>query len=155
MVIYAGKQTKIYLNQGNRHLKYSVMERKLNYLLLANVALILIVAGIMTSQLNRFLQTATTKYTYLYPDQVSLSKITGEGYASYYILLNSFVPIAIIVTIEFTKMVYTSYLHYDIDMTVFDEQTGEIKSCSVQNMTLHEELGQINYILCDKTGTLT
>ena len=55
MVIYAGKQTKIYLNQGNRHLKYSVMERKLNYLLFGNVVLILVVAGIMTSQLNRFL----------------------------------------------------------------------------------------------------
>ena len=67
MVIYAGKQTKIYLNQGKIHLKQSVMERKLNYILFGNVVLILVVAGIMTSQLNRFLQTATTKYTYLYP----------------------------------------------------------------------------------------
>lgn len=52
-------------------------------------------------------------------------------------------------------MIYTSYLHYDSEMMVFDEFSGELKNCNVQNMTLHEELGQINYMLCDKTGTLT
>ena len=62
---------------------------------------------------------------------MSISKITGEGYASYYILLQLFVPLAIIVTLELTKMIYSLYLHYDIDMTVFDEQKGELKSCSV------------------------
>ena len=62
---------------------------------------------------------------------MSISKITGEGYASYYILLQLFVPLAIIVTLELTKMIYSLYLHYDIDMTVLDEQKGELKSCSV------------------------
>ena len=31
----------------------------------------------------------------------------------------------------------------------------ELKSCQVQNYSLHEDLGQIDYLFCDKTGTLT
>jgi P-type E1-E2 ATPase len=31
----------------------------------------------------------------------------------------------------------------------------EVKSCKVRNMNMIEELGEIEYLFCDKTGTLT
>ena len=39
------------------------------------------------------------------------------------------------------------------DAQMFDEETGA--SAKVSSLTLHEELGAIDYIFADKTGTLT
>lgn len=38
-------------------------------------------------------------------------------------------------------------------MHMFDQETG--KAARVSSLTLHEELGTIDYIFADKTGTLT
>ena len=31
----------------------------------------------------------------------------------------------------------------------------EERGCQTQNYSVHEDLGQIDYLFCDKTGTLT
>ena len=43
----------------------------------------------------------------------------------------------------------------DGEMTSIDYSTGDIVTSKVQSMQLPEELGTINHIFCDKTGTLT
>ena len=40
-------------------------------------------------------------------------------------------------------------------MTVFDSDKKAIVACSVKNFNLHEDLAQLDYMFCDKTGTLT
>ncbi len=40
-------------------------------------------------------------------------------------------------------------------MTVFDEDKRDLVACSVKNFNLHEDLAQLDYMFCDKTGTLT
>lgn len=40
-------------------------------------------------------------------------------------------------------------------MTIFDEDKRDLVSCQVKNSNLHEDLAQIDYMFCDKTGTLT
>ena len=40
-------------------------------------------------------------------------------------------------------------------MAVPDFLLKEVKSCKVRNMNMIEELGEIEYLFCDKTGTLT
>ncbi|MFO0117335.1 MAG: hypothetical protein ACK521_06875 [bacterium] len=40
-------------------------------------------------------------------------------------------------------------------MTYPDFFIRDIKRCEVRNIKMIEELGQIDYLFCDKTGTLT
>ena len=36
-----------------------------------------------------------------------------------------------------------------------DYELGNIKQCKVRNMNMIEEMAEIEYVFCDKTGTLT
>lgn len=68
-----------------------------------------------------------------------------SAYASFYLLNNSFIPLDLVVLIDMAKILYTVYL--ESDMSTFGLQ--------VKNMSLHEDLAQVEYLFCDKTGTLT
>ena len=63
---------------------------------------------------------------------------------------SGFVPISLLVTLEMVKVFQGIVMRNDPKMTSRDD----IKT-SVQSSNLNEELGQINYVFSDKTGTLT
>jgi P-type E1-E2 ATPase len=54
-----------------------------------------------------------------------------------------------------SKVHYTYLIEYDADMHLEDHFIKDVRGCSVQNLSIHEELGQVHYIFSDKTGTLT
>ena len=49
------------------------------------------------------------------------------------------------------KIWYTGFIEHDVSL--YNVEAG--KSLDVQNLSMHEEMGQIQYLFCDKTGTLT
>jgi phospholipid-translocating ATPase len=46
-------------------------------------------------------------------------------------------------------------IEYDERMFYKDSETGKIHKHQVLNTLIHEDLGRVQYILTDKTGTLT
>lgn len=63
----------------------------------------------------------------------------------------NFVPISLIVTLEIVKYWQGMFMSWDVDM--FDvDQSFAMKA---HTTSINEELGQIEYIFSDKTGTLT
>jgi phospholipid-translocating ATPase len=72
-------------------------------------------------------------------------------FLSYVITLSTVVPISLYVSIEFVRLLQSKWIDWDIKM--FDE-TNNV-SAQARTTTLNEELGQIEYIFSDKTGTLT
>ena len=85
--------------------------------------------------------------TISYPPIIEGVKSCGQ----YYILLNTLIPISLIVTLEFVKLLQAPFFHSDLEM--YDAESD--KNCLPISLTLHEELGAIDYIFADKTGTLT
>lgn len=61
------------------------------------------------------------------------------------------IPISLIVSIEIVKMSQSYFI--DNDKFMYSEYRD--KGPSVRSASLNEELGQIQYVFTDKTGTLT
>ena len=59
------------------------------------------------------------------------------------------------ITLEVFKMAYTAFIEGDATMIGENFQDKSPQPCRAQSISLHEELGCINYILSDKTGTIT
>ncbi|EGR27787.1 phospholipid-translocating p-type flippase family protein, putative [Ichthyophthirius multifiliis] len=66
-------------------------------------------------------------------------------FGNWVLIFTNFVPISLLVTLEMVKFIQ------GITMS----QDEKIQYTSVQSSNLNEQLGQINHIFCDKTGTLT
>lgn len=64
------------------------------------------------------------------------------------ILLNQLIPISLYVTLEVVKVVQCLFLNWDLAMYCKKEDTPFL----CRTTTLNEDLGQVEYILSDKTG---
>ena len=59
------------------------------------------------------------------------------------------------IILQVSKLVYTWFIHQDAQMAIPDFIAKDILKCSVLDLDLIGDLGEIEYLLCDKTGTLT
>ena len=70
-------------------------------------------------------------------------------------MLNSMMPLEVECALQLSKLIYAFFVGADGWMAVPDFTLKEIKQCKVRNMNMIEELGEVEYLFCDKTGTLT
>ncbi|XP_008282682.1 probable phospholipid-transporting ATPase VB [Stegastes partitus] len=154
-VVYAGHETKSMLNNNESRYKRSKLERKLNIDVIFCV--ILLFAMCLVGALGHFLwlQALPGVPPYLVAD--SSGHLDGPSLSGFYmfftmiILLQILIPISLYVSIELVKIGQIFFITNDIDL--FDEETDSRMQCKSLNIT--EDLGQIEYIFSDKTGTLT
>ncbi|XP_050447306.1 phospholipid-transporting ATPase ID isoform X6 [Cataglyphis hispanica] len=159
MVIFAGKDTKLMQNSGKTKFKRTSIDRLLNLLIIGIVFFLLslclfcmVGCGIWESLVGRYFQ------TYLPWDSLVPSEpITGATviallvFFSYAIVLNTVVPISLYVSVEVIRFVQSFLINWDEEMYYAPTKTH----AKARTTTLNEELGQIEYIFSDKTGTLT
>ncbi len=73
------------------------------------------------------------------------------NWITFLILFNNFVPISLYVTMEMVRYMQANFINTDEAM--YHEETNTPALSRTSN--LNEDLGQIEYIFSDKTGTLT
>eukprot|EP00351_Strombidinopsis_sp_SopsisLIS2011_P005582 CAMPEP_0116871888 /NCGR_PEP_ID=MMETSP0463-20121206/2429_1 /TAXON_ID=181622 /ORGANISM="Strombidinopsis sp, Strain SopsisLIS2011" /LENGTH=166 /DNA_ID=CAMNT_0004511141 /DNA_START=861 /DNA_END=1361 /DNA_ORIENTATION=+ len=156
LVVYTGAQTKLLLNLGKYQFKFSQNDIRYNQINLFMLCLMLFVAGMLTLGNNSFNKGYYDVYGYIFEgDEDVKSQLTGLSFLSFYLILNMFLPLDLVVAIELAKLFYTPFIEADAFMKEPDYSTGSIIGCSAQSITLHEELGEIDYVFSDKTGTIT
>ncbi|KAJ3324656.1 hypothetical protein HDV06_006549 [Boothiomyces sp. JEL0866] len=70
---------------------------------------------------------------------------------TFIILFNNLIPLSLIVTVEIVKMVLGQFINSDLDLYYELNDTP----ATAKTSSLVEELGQVDFIFSDKTGTLT
>ncbi|XP_050059932.1 phospholipid-transporting ATPase ID isoform X1 [Aphis gossypii] len=159
MVIFAGRDTKLMQNSGKSKFKRTNIDRLLNFLIIGIVLfLFLLCLSCMIGSVIWEYKTGWYFQMYLPWDSlVPSDRIAGSitigtlVFFSYAIVLNTLVPISLYVSVEVVRFVQSFFINWDEKM--YDKQSGT--SAKARTTSLNEELGQIQYIFSDKTGTMT
>jgi len=155
VVVFTGHETKLMRNATATPIKRTAVERQLNMLVLLLVA-ILIILSVISSVGDLIIRIVHGKeLPYLgYAASTSASEKVKQFFSdifTYWVLYSALVPISLFVTIEIVKYWHAILINDDLDMYYDKMDTPAVCRTS----SLVEELGMVEYIFSDKTGTLT
>ncbi|XP_020233201.1 phospholipid-transporting ATPase 3 isoform X2 [Cajanus cajan] len=159
VVIFTGHETKVMMNAMNVPSKRSTLERKLDKLILTLFATLFMMCFIGAIGSAIFVN---KKYFYLHLDSSEKGSAQFNPRNRFLVFLltmftlitlySTIIPISLYVSIEMIKFIQsTQFINKDLCMYHSETNTPALARTS----NLNEELGQVEYIFSDKTGTLT
>ncbi|XP_041438313.1 phospholipid-transporting ATPase VA isoform X2 [Xenopus laevis] len=156
IVIYAGHETKALLNNNGPRYKRSKLERQMNKDVFWCVLILLMMC--------LFSAVGHALWVWQYGEKRPVFDVLGSDgkyvkpflsavylFFTMIIVLQVLIPVSLYVSIEIVKICQVYFIHQDKDL--YDEETDSQLQCRALNIT--EDLGQIQYVFSDKTGTLT
>lgn len=151
LVVFTGHETKLMRNATATPIKTTAVEKMVN-IQIVFLFLILIVLSIVSSA-GALILNSVKSGQLAYLDLGSTNRISQffQNILTFWILYSNLVPISLFVTVELCKFVQAQLISGDLDMYYNVTDTPAVCRTS----SLVEELGQIEYIFSDKTGTLT
>lgn len=154
-MVYVGSDSKIMMNAKKPPKKVSKIMQQMNYMLYTvfgfQFCLIVTYASVSLGWNGQY----SEKSAYL-----NLTGALGAGNAglswlysllTFWVAYSHLIPISLYVIIEMLKLSQAYLIGRDVKM--YDEETKQNALC--RNSDLIEELGQIDFVFSDKTGTLT
>ncbi|KAI8146474.1 hypothetical protein BJV82DRAFT_509807 [Fennellomyces sp. T-0311] len=152
VVVFTGNDTKIMLNQGRTPSKRSKIQKETNPHVIANfvlLAIICIVSSVLDSV--QFNDSGSAPY---FDFGIRGYNASYDGFLTFWvtlILYQNIVPISLYISVEIVKTLVAYFIYSDLDM--YYEKTDT--PCIPKTWNICDDLGQIEYIFSDKTGTLT
>ncbi|XP_023686300.2 phospholipid-transporting ATPase IH isoform X2 [Paramormyrops kingsleyae] len=156
VAIYTGMESKMALNYQSKSQKRSAVEKSMNAFLVVYLCILISKALINTTlkyvwqaDPNRDEPWYNGKTDHERQRHVMIRAFTD--FLAFMVLFNYIIPVSMYVTVEMQKFLGSYFITWDDEM--FDEELGE--GALVNTSDLNEELGQVEYVFTDKTGTLT
>ncbi|KAI5117600.1 hypothetical protein M0805_006713 [Coniferiporia weirii] len=154
LVAFTGPDTKIMMNGGNTPSKRSKIERETNFNVVMNF-IVLILMCLATAIASGVIgnETDTSASFFEQGSDPSSSSVINAivTFASCLIAFQNIVPISLFISIEIVKTIQAYFISQDIDMFYAPYDTA----CVPKTWNISDDLGQIEYVFSDKTGTLT
>ena len=151
IIIYTGMNNKIILNSKNPRMKISKVEMRMNNCLIGIFCfLVICCVGCCISYYYQYKSNESFIINFA-PLDKSLTTECFINFFTYFSLLNTLIPISLIVTIEIIKIIQGIFIQWDTKLYCKSKRNF----CKAKTVSINEELGNVNFIFSDKTGTLT
>uniref|UniRef100_A0A8C8DVH1 Phospholipid-transporting ATPase n=1 Tax=Oryzias sinensis TaxID=183150 RepID=A0A8C8DVH1_9TELE len=156
VAVYTGMETKMALNYQSKSQKRSAVEKSMNAFLVVYLC-ILISKALINTVLKYAWQWSPDRDEPWYNHRTEIERQRHmvirafTDFLAFMVLFNYIIPVSMYVTVEMQKFLGSYFIAWDEEM--FDEELGQ--GAQVNTSDLNEELGQVEYVFTDKTGTLT
>ncbi|KAJ8774916.1 hypothetical protein K2173_019920 [Erythroxylum novogranatense] len=162
VVIFTGHDTKVMQNAVDPPSKRSKIERRMDkiiYVLFSTLILISFIGSLFFGiETRRDISGGRYRRWYLRPDNTKVFYDPQRASLAAFLhlltglmLYGYLIPISLYVSIEIVKVLQSIFINQDQEM-YYEEND---KQAHARTSNLNEELGQVDTVLSDKTGTLT
>uniref|UniRef100_A0A6I8PIA3 Phospholipid-transporting ATPase n=1 Tax=Ornithorhynchus anatinus TaxID=9258 RepID=A0A6I8PIA3_ORNAN len=154
MVLFAGPDTKLMQNSGRTKLKRTSIDRLMNTLVLWIFGFLICLGVFLAIGNSVWERRVGVRFRrFVFGDEEETDSVFSGflTFWSYIIILNTVVPISLYVSVEVLRLGHSHFINWDRKM-YFPAKEAPAEA---RTTTLNEELGQIEYVFSDKTGTLT
>ncbi|XP_011628910.1 phospholipid-transporting ATPase 2 isoform X2 [Amborella trichopoda] len=151
VAVYTGNETKLGMSRGIPEPKLTAVDAMIDKLTGAIFLFQLVVVIVLGIAGNVWKDTEARKKWYVqYPNESPWYEFVVIP-LRFELLCSIMIPISIKVSLDLVKSLYAKFIDWDEEM--YDPDSGT--HAHATNTGISEDLGQVEYILTDKTGTLT
>ena len=155
IVVYTGHNCKLMKNAKEPRTKFSSVESLMNkglFLIFGLQGILCLLSAILrTIYFIIYLENANNNPINFGYKQHSLAVESILNFFTYLLLLNTLIPISLIITLEIVKLIQGLFMSSDH----YSYSKIRKRWLTPNSVSLNEECGLVDYIFSDKTGTLT
>ncbi|KAF9422906.1 hypothetical protein BGZ94_008458 [Podila epigama] len=156
LVLFIGNDTKLQMNSGHVPSKRSNIEHKMNKQIAINLVIMCIICAFI-ALMSRAWESHFQDVDAPFITNDASSSFHSAAYSSFVsfmmsiITFQNLVPVALYLTVEGVKTIQAYFIFKDLELYYHERDVP----CMPRSWNLSDDLGQIEYIFSDKTGTLT